>query len=91
MFIFSAMNEIRCFFSDDEMVVFLRELGAVVEERRVTRWMNEESYQAWVWQVKKSDGSWTDAAPVFKELAGVAVKRSITGNVNVLDLLNVLK
>lgn len=85
------MNEIRCFFSDDEMVAFLRELGAVVEERRVTRWMNEEAYQAWVWQVKRGDGSWTDAAPVFRELAGVAVRRSVVSSVNTLDLLNVLK
>ena len=91
MFIFSVMNEVRIVFSNDEMVAFLRELGAVVEERRVIKWMNEESYQVWVCQVKKSDGTWTDAAPVFRELASVAVKRSIMGYVNQLDLLNVLK
>ncbi len=85
------MNEVRVFFSDMEMVALLRELGAIVEEKRVIRWSGEESYQVWVWQVKKSDGSWTDAVPVFRELAGVAVKRSISGNVNMLDLLNILK
>ncbi len=42
MFIFSVMNEVRIVFSNDEMVAFLRELGAVVEERRVIKWMNEE-------------------------------------------------
>lgn len=85
------MNEIRIVFSNDEMVAFLRELGAVVEERRVIKWMNEESYQAWVWQVKKSNGTWTDAAPVFRELTAVAVKRSIVGYVNQLDLLGIIK
>ena len=40
---------------------------------------------------EKSDGAWTDVAPVFRELASVAVKRSIMGYVNQLDLLNVFK
>ena len=48
-------------------------------------------FMFWLWQVKKSDGTWTDVAPVFRELASVAVKRSIMGYVNQLDLLNVLK
>ena len=50
-----------------------------------------QSYLVWFGQVKKSDGTWTDVAPVFRELASVAVKRSIMGYVNQLDLLNVLK
>lgn len=85
------MNEVKVVFSDNEVVTLLRELGAIIEEHQVTRWMNEEPYQAWVWQVKKGNGNWTDAIPVFRELVAVAVKRSITGNVNTLDLLNVLK
>ncbi len=85
------MNEVKVVFSNDEMVAFLRKLGAIVEERRVTKWMNGESYQAWVWQVKKSNGNWTDAVPVFRELASVAIKRSIAGNVNTFDLLMILK
>ena len=85
------MNEVRIVFSNDELVGFLGVLGAVVVDGRLIMCMNEESYQVWVWQVKKSDGTWTDVAPVFRELASVAVKRSIMGYVNQLDLLNVLK
>lgn len=85
------MNEVKVVFSDSEVVTLLRELGVIVEERRVVRWAGEESYQAWVWQVKKSNGQWTDAVPVFRELAAMALKRSIAGNVNQLDLLNIIK
>ena len=85
------MNEVRIVFSNDEMVAFLRELGAVVVHRGLIMGIIAESYLVWVCQVKKSDGTWTDVAPVFRELASVAVKRSIMGYVNQLDLLNVLK
>lgn len=85
------MNEVKVVFSDGEVVALLRELGAIVEERRVVRWFGGESYQVWVWQVKKSNGQWTDAVPVFRELVVMALKRGIAGNVNQLDLLNVIK
>lgn len=85
------MNEIRIVFSDDEMVMVLRELGAIVEKRQVTKWMNEEAYQAWVWQVKKGNGNWTDAVPVFRGLMDIALKRSIAGQLSQFDLLMIIK
>lgn len=91
MFIFSVMNEVKFVFSDNEMVMVLRELGAIVEERQVTKWMNGEAYQVWVWQVKKGDGNWTDAVPVFRGLMDIALKRSIAGQLSQFDLLMIIK
>ena len=85
------MNEIQLFFSDSEMVTILRQLGGIVSERRVEKWSGNECYPASIWQIQKGNGEWTDALPVFRELMITGIGRSIAGNINQLDLLNIIK
>lgn len=91
MFIFSVMNEVKVVFSDSEMVCRLRELGGIVEERRVEKWSGNESYHVQIWQIRKGDGTWTDAKPLYMQLLDMGVGRAISGNVSPLDLLNLIK
>lgn len=85
------MNEIKITFTDAEIVAELRKLGVVVEERPVTKWIREESYQAWVWQVQKANGSWIDAIPVFRELVIMGFRRGVFSKLDKLDLLDIIK
>lgn len=74
-----------------EMVKRLRELGGIVEERRVERWSGNESYNVWLWQIKKGNGEWADALPVYRDLLTVGSARMLAGSVNTFDLLNLIK
>lgn len=85
------MNEIKLTFSDAEIVAELRKLGAVVEERSVTKWIREESYQVWIWQVQKVDGNWIDAIPVFRELVIMGLCRGVFNKLSKQDLLDIIK
>lgn len=85
------MNEIQLFFSDKEMVAILRQLGGIVSERHVEIWSGNECHHANIWQVKRGNGEWTDALPVFRELMITGIGRSIAGSINQLDLLNLIK
>lgn len=85
------MNEIQLHFSDGEMVAILRQFGGIVSQRNVEKWSGNECYHADVWQIKRGNGEWVDALPVFRELMIGGIGRSIAGSINQLDLLNIIK
>lgn len=85
------MNEIQLHFSDNEMVAILRQFGGIVSERDVEIWSGDECHHAKIWQIKRGNGEWTAALPVFRELMITGIGRSIAGSINQLDLLNIIK
>lgn len=85
------MNEIRIHYTTNEAVSTLRNLGATVEERRVTKFSGEESWNAWEWQIQTASGKWIDAEAVYRQLVETGFWRSIGSNLNRLDLLGLIK
>lgn len=84
--------EIKNQFTQDEMIRFFRENGITVTENRIKKYLGNESWTIWEWQIlNPNSGKYENMENTFRDIMEKRSNNLLLSGFNRIDLLNQLK